>query len=371
MSPEKLAYLRRKSEMRRMSLQATKFEVPENSSVSTTGVITTIKNTEQNTVSQSDSALGRRITKPRISITELAEKRRCCQEKKRQGLPCKEFQTLTQPEPQSQAASPEGKIGGSAITKEVTSMRKLTWACGLTTVTTRRRDLLPRTLESLKKSGFANPVLFIDGATHQDAISYEQEFGLACVPRYPLIKTFGNWILGLAELYIRNPLADRYAMFQDDLVCSRNLREYLERCEFPDGEHGRPKGYWNLYTFEYNWARAPRDLTVKRERRKGWFPTNGKGLGAVALVFSREGVWDLLAHRGNIITRPTEPTAKAWSAIDGAIVDALKKQGYREYCHNPSLVQHTGLRSSMGNMTHPRANSFEGEDYDLLQLLKR
>jgi hypothetical protein len=38
--------------------------------------------------------------------------------------------------------------------------------------------------------------------------------------------------------------------------------------------------------------------------------------------------------------------------------------------HHPSLVQHTGDVSAMGNRPHQKASSFPGEEYDALTLLE-
>jgi hypothetical protein len=325
-----------------------------------------------------------RADKPRVQVAELAAKRQKCREQKARGLPCTEFESggaagvgasvraaRAQVEsgtegrglrPVSVDGSGEGEGG----------MGRPRWAYGLTTVPQRRATLLPRTLASLREGGFPEPVLFVDGANHKLAEDYEREFSLPAVGRFPTIKTFGNWALGLAELTIRNPLCDRFAMFQDDFVTSKGLRDYLDACPFPDGKEGRGLGYLNLYTFDFNWARAPRTGEGGRtgDRAKGWFTTSGRGLGAVALVFNREGAWDLLTSKENIVTRPAEAGVRAYSAIDGGIVDAMKRKGYREYCHNPSLVQHIGISSTMGNNRHPSANSFLGETADLRELIK-
>lgn len=244
------------------------------------------------------------------------------------------------------------------------------WAYGVTTVPGRRGTFLPRTLASLKANGFPDPVLFVDGIDHHEALSWEKEFGLPVVNRYPALLTFGNWALALAELYVRNPNIERYAVFQDDLVCSKNLRAYLDALHYPDGKHGTEKGYWNLYTFNFYGRRVPRDRTVRREPHKGFYPSpTQQGLGALALVFDREGVWDVLGDRDNILTRPSHPNERSWKAVDGGIVEAMKRRGRKEMVHYPSLVQHTGHKSAMGNMRHEDAESFRGEDFDLLSLL--
>lgn len=235
-------------------------------------------------------------------------------------------------------------------------LNKVKWAYGMTTVLSRKDTHLPRTLTSLKLAGFDRPKLFIDGCTFQQAAALEEKLGLAVEVRRENIRTYGNWVLAMAELYIRNPDADRYAIFQDDLVTCLGLREYLESSPWPE-----EKCYLNLYTFPSNYQLAPRD------KRHGWYPSNQLGKGAVALVFDNAGVLALLGSQ-HMIERPKDPR-RGWKSVDGGVVTALKKAGYKEMVHNPSLVQHTGLTSSMGNRSHPLANSFPGEGFHLAQLL--
>ena len=236
-------------------------------------------------------------------------------------------------------------------------MRKLSWSYGVTTVEGRRSTLLPRTLQSLKVAGFDNPRLFVDGSN--DIQSWEKEFGLEVTVRTQNIKTFGNWIMALWELYLRNPAADRYALFQDDFVTSLNLKKYLEKTNYPLG------GYCNLYTFPQNQSLAPK--TKHGGTVDGWYRSNQMGRGAVALVFSNEATRVLLTSQ-HMVERPRDAN-RGWKAIDGGIVTAFKKAGWYEFVHSPSLVQHIGDVSSMGNKPHLKAESFRGENFDLLSLL--
>lgn len=226
------------------------------------------------------------------------------------------------------------------------------WSYGLTTVPERRIEPFPATLMSLQRSGFDRPRLFIDGAP--DDREYK-EFGLDCTVRWPKVKTWGNWFLSLLELYIREPEADRYAIFQDDFVTYLGLREYLETVRFPD------KGYWNLYTFPSNQTQCPPGC-------EGFYAGYQQGKGAVGLVFDRQGVVDVLMARHNVMK--CQAASRRYSSVDGAVSDSLKLVGYTEYVHNPSLVQHTGKISSMGNNPHLLATSFRGEEYDIRELLK-
>jgi len=230
---------------------------------------------------------------------------------------------------------------------------KFIWAYGITTVPSRKDNLLKTTIESLKLAGWGEPWLFIDGENYNQAESWKESFpeisGLTI--HQPKLNAYGNWITSLWELYIRNPHAQYYAIFQDDFVAYRNLRTYLESLEYPIN------GYWNLLTFPQNQNKIPKDMI-------GWFKSNQQGLGAVALVFNKKMVLTLLASE-HMVGRPCGDAHRAVKSIDGGVVTALsQKAGYIEYVHNPSLVQHIGKVSALGNAQHPKAPSFRGEEYD-------
>lgn len=234
--------------------------------------------------------------------------------------------------------------------------KEMRWMYGITTVPSRRHNLFPRTLASLRAGGFDKPHLFIDG--EPDGSSWGREFGLEVTARGTNVRTAGHWYLSMIELYVRNPHADRFAIFQDDFVTVKNLRQYLEQAPYPE------KSYLNLYTF-------PRNEHYGRNRpqpeSQPWFRTRQTGLGAVALVFSRLALQTLLSSP-RVIERPMHPT-KGHRSVDGGIVWAMKERGWSEFCHLPSLVQHTGDESSMGNRKHPHAATFPGEEFNALTFL--
>lgn len=248
------------------------------------------------------------------------------------------------------------------------------WSYGVTTVPQRRDNLLPRTLTSLYRAGWPVPRLFVDGS--KDLQGWEKQFGLEVTVRGSNLKTFGNWILSLWELYIRNPLADRFALFQDDVVTYRNTRQYLDRLPYPE------RGYLNLYTFMENESiplYKPRGfhealplITANAQRYHGKQQQGGRS--ATALVFNRPAVQALLASHV-VAGKPCSATYPT-NRVDGAVVEALNQAGFREYVHNPSLVQHTGELSSMGHnrggkSIYEPARSFLGEEYDALELLAK
>lgn len=226
------------------------------------------------------------------------------------------------------------------------------WAYGVTTVPSRKETLLPRTLASLATAGFDRPRLFVDGC--DELQNWRRQFGLEVTCRYPKTNVAVNWILALSELVQREPNADRFAIFQDDFVTYRNLRAYLEQCQYPD------KGYLNLITQYEN-----EDIARKH---KGWFVASQFGRGAVALVFSREAAAVLLSERGFV--ERSQDVKRGCVQIDGGILYAMQKQGWKEYCHSPTLVQHTGRdASTLGHRIGP-VKSFRGEDYDALDFLR-
>lgn len=242
----------------------------------------------------------------------------------------------------------------------MTAKHEKKWAYGVTTVPQRRDNLLPRTLASLAKAGFDKPRLFVDPpiGPYQPTVilgMYEQ-FGLQITARCPTIRPYGNWILALWELYIRQPTADRYAIFQDDFVTYPSLRQYLDQSSYADN------GYWNLNTFPIN------QRIANTNNHKGWYLSNQLGKSAVALVFDPKSLIDLLTSR-HMLER-CQNLKRGWRAVDGAVVTSLKRIDRKEYVHNPSLVRHTGDVSSMGGRKHPLDESFRGEDFDALELIK-
>jgi hypothetical protein len=232
------------------------------------------------------------------------------------------------------------------------------WAYCVTTVPERRRDLLPRTLASLAQAGFGQPRLYVDGWDGRGGL-YDG-LGLEVTARQTRVRTHGNWVLSLYETYIRHPDAERYAIFQDDLATVRNLHAYLDRCAY------QPRTYWNLYTFPSNQGLCPRD--EHNRPVNGWYRSNQFGRGAVGLVLDRETVLTLLSSR-YMVERPLD-CHRGHRSVDGGIVTALAREGWSEMVHHPSLVQHTGDVSAMGNRPHQKASSFPGEEYDALTLLE-
>ncbi len=252
------------------------------------------------------------------------------------------------------------------------SPSQVTWSCGVTTVPSRSQDLLPRTLKSIEAAGFISPWLFVDGATPEQACAYSALKVAGITFRSSPARVHGNWFLALHELWIRTPLADRYAIFQDDIILCRNVRQLIDQQDWPGG-------YLNLYTTE-NERYFAVDCKPKGPH-KGWVHSTQRGKGALALVFDRKAVEALLTSR-HMVMRPIPSEHKDVMAqkngdwyrgqmvVDGGIVEALSaKAGIKEYIHLPSLAQHTGHVSSFSNLRHLLAKDFPGENFDATRLI--
>lgn len=244
------------------------------------------------------------------------------------------------------------------------------WSYGLTSCHSRLDTTLRPTLESLAAAGFAEPRLFLDGVSEKPPWLTEMRLEATC--RMPAIRTHGNWILGLYELYIRDPAADLYAMFQDDIEALPHLRDYLDtlhrKRRLPE------KAYFNLFAFSSNEGKVKgqrgfveaADLGPKCRHIDGKPMQTGRG--ALALVLPRAAVVELLMSR-HMTMRPMDPN-RGWKVVDGGIVESLNEAGWREYVHAPSLIQHRQGVSSIGNPPHPKALTYPGPDFDCLRLLE-
>lgn len=242
-------------------------------------------------------------------------------------------------------------------------MSELKWSYGVTTVPSRQHGFLKLTLESLAKAGFPKPRLFVDGdmpfVGNKPLPDWPEYIGWEVTSRSPTIRPMGNWWLALWELFIREPHADRYAIFQDDILCCSNLREYLER-EFPEC------GYLNLITFPTNL------LGVASETPEGWFKALKRGKGGQGLVFDQAAVAALLMEMR--VLRRLQDSVRGHRSLDGTVRDALYNAGFTEWVHNPSLLDHLGAKgktSMPDGKPQPTIKSFLGEDYNPLAVLER
>ena len=224
------------------------------------------------------------------------------------------------------------------------------WAYGITTVPERWDNLLVSSMASLAKAGFDRPHLFIDGEVRTQPDNSTQ--------RRPRVGGWGNWALALAELWARNPKAERLAIFEDDILAVRNLRAYLERCPWPG-----KKSWLNLYTIKSN-------QNAIAAGGPGWHLSNQRGYGAVGLVFDRAAAEAVLVGLASMANRTV---GKVRTSIDAAILVVLRKAEFQEWVHMPSLLQHVGEYSVLRKKRYApecwflTAPSFPGESFDAME----
>lgn len=224
-------------------------------------------------------------------------------------------------------------------------MSKMKWAYGITTVPSRLNTTFPDTVRSLYNAGFTIPNLFIDNC--KDSRPYSS-YSKSITRHYPKLGAYGTWITAAWELYCREPEADRYALFQDDILAVSFLREYMEGC--PDFYNC----YWNCYTAVANQEALP-------ENAEGWYVAPKRGLGALALVFSNDCLTNLMGH-SKLVGHPR--SKQGHKRIDGVIREAAEHLGMKELINSISLVQHMGEETTIaGNRKHPQAVTFPGEKH--------
>ena len=232
-------------------------------------------------------------------------------------------------------------------------MTELTWSYGITTVPQRQDKLLIQTVQSLKAAGFDRPHLFVDGCKDSSAF---REMGLPLTTHSTQLRTTGHWIASLWELWAMNTDADRFALFQDDILACKGLKNYLNQCEWPC-----EKAYLNLFTFRENHE-------LIHNKKVGWHPSDQLGKAAVGLVFDQVGMKSVLSSPH--LVRWLKDTERGHRLIDRAVSQSLGKLGFKEFIHNPSLLQHVGMSSSMGSDRHPQSSCFMGEDHDATNFLE-
>ena len=212
------------------------------------------------------------------------------------------------------------------------------WAVGITTAP-RAKPTLQATLTSLANAGWEGVQVFADG-------DCDVPNGYLVTRRQCAAGAFSNWLLGLTELVQRQPKATWYAMFQDDLVLCRGVRERVESLDW--------SGVLSLYQ------------SVHHRSDKTRLYTGGRGfVGALGLVFDRETAHKLISSDLGVSHRLRRTRQNDW--IDGAVGQWCKQNDVTLWIHGPSLCQHIGDTSTLGHSERP-TEKFVGEDFDATTL---
>lgn len=205
-------------------------------------------------------------------------------------------------------APDDGRRGGS----------RLRWAVGLLTAP-RPESTIGTTLRGLLDAGFEDIQIFAEPGS-----SVPREF--AHLPRTVHGRKLGNvanFFTSLASLFLGQPEADAYALFQDDIEPARGLRAWCEDQFWPDGA-----GLVSLYT-----CLAHQDTEPGwRVRKLGAYRT----FGSQALVFRRDVLKEFLSD-GRLLEIHERGRVHGDDMILG---EWAERRGIGMAYHTPSLVAH-------------------------------
>jgi hypothetical protein len=230
------------------------------------------------------------------------------------------------------------------------------WAVGLTTAP-RRQPTFVRTVQSLNATGWSPEEIHV--FAEPDAFSGKNDLPSMLTVRGRKAGAFSNWYLALQELVYTQPTADAYLMLQDDIVCCRWLRQYLEHALWP----AEVTGFVSLYCgmLQSNCARSQGFVKMQ---------AGDMLYGALAIAFSGSAARALLLHP--LFQRHRE-SGTGTHGIDAVLAKWVTQSGLPGFVHSPSLISHTGLTSAIfsGCRTGPerRTESFVGENFDARSIL--
>lgn len=216
------------------------------------------------------------------------------------------------------------------------------WYVGMTTIPERyympQNPIFGKTVNSLRQAGFDIDKVRCD----------EDRLGIVA-----------NFTLLAWEAYLTEPNCQRFLFVQDDVIFSKNLRQYLDTLKVP------VNGYWNLYITPENEERIPKAFDSE-----GFHISNQMGRGALALVFSNQALREILTS-SYFVNKVREVGKNSRKSLDRAIVKGCSETRAFEWVHYPSLCNHIGTISTLGNQFAPTPNSWRGEDFDCLTLLRQ
>lgn len=228
---------------------------------------------------------------------------------------------------------------------ESAARRQIRWAVGMTTAP-RRRPTLEISLDHLRRAGWDDVYLAVDGGTSLRPTAAVESIAY----RSPIVGAWPNYFLTLSEMILRNPDADAILLLQDDVQIydRENIRAYLESILWPRESPSLISLYCSTaYTkHDPGWSIA--------EEIWGW--------GALAFIFPIELAKqfvcdpDVVAHRW---------TNQGDRYIDDVIGGWAERHSIPIWYPTPSLTQHIGETSTVWTgapaLGYRRADRFVGE----------
>lgn len=199
------------------------------------------------------------------------------------------------------------------------------WAVGITTAH-RKYQTITKTVKALEHAGwdtgtiFAEPHSYIDCGPNWQYVHRANQIGI-----------FGNWILGLYELFIRNIDADAFFIIQDDIIISPNAREYLE------------KVLW--FTEQPHLISLFGPNAIDNNENNGWRSTTTYHGGPNSIVMSHETVQKILSSLIPLQYYGIQKQKKT-SFDDLGIFALMSMNKWPTFYPKPSIGDHIGHQST-------------------------
>lgn len=199
------------------------------------------------------------------------------------------------------------------------------WAVGITT-SPRKYPTITKTIKALEGAGWNEGTIFAEPGEYG-----HNNQNWPYVYRHKNAGIFGNWMLGLYELFIRNIDADAFFMIQDDIVISPNTREYLENALwFSDEPH-------LVSLFGPN--------AIDKDENNGWRSTTEYHGGPNSIIMSHETVQEVLSSLTPLRYYGVQKLKNS-SFDDLGIFALMHENNWNVYYPKPSIGDHIGHQST-------------------------
>lgn len=245
----------------------------------------------------------------------------------------------------------------SLLTKSDKPSKPIKWTIGIITAPrTVGLAYLPRTLASLKRTGWENPVIFAEPGS-----PIPNNLQMDVVHRRHTYGDWTNWATGLFELLLSEPDTDYFMMVEDDVVFAQSVRIYIEGYL----SQLEPFGSLSLYCPNQYQRTGP----AFSNRCDGWNTCTTQ-----TVIMSKNSVISFFAYHKTVRHRfehvfdspkeeiPWGVRVNPCNSVKDSIIGTWAKDHHLPvFFHHPSLAQHIGTDSTLG-CDHHYADDFVGED---------